>query len=423
MSENMSENLSKTLFSYKYNSQETTGIIANSSSKKNHKIDDVIMDGEEKEGWYRLFKFLQWSWRGLNFVETAEIIARIAASTNNRTDDQLLDSVIGFRSGNWSYEWTQVGMVHQKAGAVFAKAGENEKAKESYYLASQFYANASYPHLKTDELSIQAQVLACSSYRKLFEYNKNAILKEVKFQFQKKEVTCFLHLPNDEHIHPVVIVSGALDTLQCEFFKLFEDHLAPAGVAMVTIDLPGTGYSSHVKLDQDSSDLYQALIEHLKTVAWVDHDRIGILGSRFGGNIATRLAFLEPKMIKAVVAIGAPVASLFDNYESFKKLPPILLDCLASRMQAPDSDPQTLFQRSVPFSLVKQGLLFSRRIKTPIFSISHKDDVICNATDIKLIARGSVEGKSYIIDKDPIFASYMKAISQSAKWLTDHLQE
>ena len=423
MSENTSENLSKTLFSYKYNLQETTGIIPNSSSKKNLKIDDVIMDGEEKEGWYRLFKSLQWSWRGLNFVDTSEIIARIAVSTNNRTDEKLLDSVIGFRSGNWSYEWTQVGMEHQKAGAAFADVGEDEKAKESYYLASQFYCNASYPHLKTDELSIQAQVLACSSYRKSFEYNKNAILKEVKFKFQKKDITCFLHLPNDDQIHPVVIVSGALDTLQCEFFKLFEEHLAPAGVAMLTIDLPGIGFSSHVKLDQDSSDLHQALIEHLKTVAWVDHDRIGILGTRFGGNIATRLAFLEPKMIKAVVVIGAPVASLFDNYENFKKLPPVFLDCLASRMQVPTSDPKTLFQRSIPFSLVKQGLLFSRRIKTPIFSIGHKDDVICNAEDIKLIARGSLDGKSYIIDKDPIFSSYMKAITHSAKWLTDHLQE
>ena len=419
----MSDNLSKTLFSHKYNLQETTSIIPNSSSKKNPKIDNVIMDGEEKEGWYRLFKYFQWSWRGLNIVECGEIIARIAASKNNRTDDQLLDSVIGFRSGNWSYEWTQVGMQYQRAGAAFAEAGEDEKAKESYYQASQFYCNASYPHLKTDELSIQAQVLARSSYKKSFEHNKNAVFKEVKFQFQNKEVICFLHLPNDNKIHPVVIVSGALEALQCEFYKLFEQHLAPQGVAMLNIDLPGIGFSSHVKLEQDSSLLHQALIEHLKTVAWVDHDRIAIMGIRFGGNIATRLAFLEPKMVKAVVAIGAPVSSLFENYETFKQLPPVFLDCLASRMQVNRSDSEILFQRCVPFSLVKQGLLFSRRIKTPIFSIGHKDDVMCNAADIKLIARGSLNGKSNIIDKDLIFESYMKSMSYSAKWLTEHLHD
>ena len=423
MSENTSENLSKTLFSYKYNLQETTGIIPNSSSKKNLKIDDVIMDGEEKEGWYRLFKYMQWAWRGLNFIETADIIARIAASKNSRSDEQLLDSVIGFRSGNWAYEWTQVGMMHQKAGAAYAEAGEDEKAKESYYQASQFYCNASYPHLKTDELSIQAQVLATSSYRKSFEYNKKAVLKEVKFQFQKKQVTCFLHLPNDDKIHPVVIVSGALEALQCEFFKLFEEHLAPAGVAMLNIDLPGIGFSSHVKLEQDSSELHQALIEHLKTVAWVDHDRIGIIGMRFGGNIATRLAFLEPKMVKAVAAIGAPVSSVFEKYESFKQLPPVFLDCVASRMQAPSSDSEMLFQRCIPFSLVKQGLLFSRRIKTPIFSIGHKDDVMCNAADIKLIARGSLNGKAHVFDKGHIFEAYMKSITYSAKWITEYLQE
>lgn len=419
----MSENLSKTLFSHKYNLQETTAIIPNSSPKKNHKIGNVIMDGEEAEGWYRLLKFMYWSWQGLDFLECSEVIAKIAASKNSRTDESLLDSVIGFRSGNWSYEWTQMGMKHQKKGDKFAEEGEKDKAKESYYLSSQFYCVASYPHLKTDELSIQAQVMAFASYRKSFEQNDNAQLKEVKFQFQQKEVKCFLHLPNDDKIHPVVIISGGLDSMQCDFFKLFEEHLAPAGIAMLTIDLPGIGFSSHAKLEQDSSNLHQALIEHLKSVAWVDHDRIGLLGMRFGGNISTRLAFLEPKMVKCVVSLGAAVASIFDNYDAFKKLPPMFLDCIASRMQLPSSNVEALYQRCVPFSLVKQGLLFSRRIKTPLFSIGHKQDIMCNAEDIKLIARASLDGKSHIVDKGPIFKSYMESLTHSAKWLTEHLKE
>ena len=57
----MSENLSEKLFSQKYNVQETSTIIANSGSKKNHKLVNVIMDGESQDSWYRLLKFMLWA--------------------------------------------------------------------------------------------------------------------------------------------------------------------------------------------------------------------------------------------------------------------------------------------------------------------------------------------------------------------------
>lgn len=418
----MSKNLSERLFSYKYKVQETSSIIHNSSTKKKHIIDNDIMEGNEKEGWYRILKFMQWAWQGVELLECYEILAKIAASKNKRTDECLLDSVIDFHSGNWSYEWIQRGMKHQKQGVIFAKNGENEKAKKSYYTSSQFYSIASYPHLKTDELSIQAQVMAFSSYRKSFEYNDNALLKEFKFKFQKKDITCLLHLPDDTQIHSVAIVSGGIEALQCDFLKMFEEHLAPAGIAMLTIDLPGIGFSSHVKLEQDSSNLHQALVEHIKNVPWIDHDKIALMGIRFGGNISTRLAFLEPKIVKSVVALGPPVASIFGEYENFQKLPPMFLDCIASRMQLTNSDAATLFQQCVPFSLVKQGLLFRSKIKTPLLSIGHKNDILCNYKDLQLIANSSSQGEAHIIDKNSIFESYLQSLNYSAEWLTKYLK-
>ncbi len=262
----MSENLSKTLFAHKFNVQETSTIIPNSSSKKNHKPDNVIMDGEEQDGWYRLLKFMLWSWQGLDLIDCYDVLSHISVSKNKRSDEDVLDTVIGFRPGNWSYEWTQKGMSYQKQGNEFVKEGNKVKAKEAYYTASQFYSVASYPHLKGDELSIQAQVLAFNNYREAFKYNDNAQLKEIKVPFKGKQISCFLHLPHTETILPVVIVSGGLDTLQCDLFTLFEKELAPAGIAMLTVDLPGIGFSSQIKLEQDSSNLHQAIIHYLKDV-------------------------------------------------------------------------------------------------------------------------------------------------------------
>ncbi|GLS89384.1 fermentation/respiration switch protein [Psychromonas marina] len=421
----MSENLSEKLFAQKLNvkEQETSTIIPNSNSKKNHKLNDVIMDGESQDGWYRLLKFMLWAWQGVDMIDCYAVLARISASKNKRSHEDILDSVIGFRSGNWSYEWTQTAMSYQKKGNEYAQQGLTTLAKDAYYNASQLYSIASYPHLKGDELSIQAQVLAFNSYRESCKYDSNIVLKEIKVPFKGKLINCYLHLPHTDDIHPVVIVSGGIDTLQCELLPLFEKQLAPAGIAMLTVDLPGIGHSSAIRLEQDSSNLHQAIIHYLKEVPWVDHDRIALMGMRFGGNIATRLAFLEPSTVKSVVAVGAAVGSIFEKLDNFKQLPPVLLDCIASRMQVNYSDATNLFQYCVPFSLVKQGLLHRRKIETPLLSIGHKSDVMCNELDLKLIARASREGEARIIDKAPIFESYLNSLSYSAQWLTRHLAE
>jgi esterase FrsA len=419
----MSENLSKELFTPKFHVAETSTLIPNSSTKKYLKAGDDIMDGEERKGWYRLLKFLLWAWQGMDIIECYDVLAHISASDNERSDNELLDSVTGFRSGNWSYEWTQKAMFYQKQGAEFSASGQREKAKQAYYQASQYYSVASYPHLKGDELSMQAQVLAHNNYRESFKYNDHYQLKEINIPFQGKDVKCYLHLPHTEAILPVVILSSGLDSLQCDYYSLFENELAPAGIAMLTVDLPGVGYSSHVKLEQNASNLLQDIIHHLDKVPWVDQARIALMGMRFGGNVATRLAFLEPKKVKTVVCVGAAVGSVFDKLDNFKKIPPMLLDCIASRMQASNSRPEYLFQSCVPFSLIKQGLLAKQRINTPLLSIGHQNDIMCNKYDLQLIANASREGKLHIIDKPPIFESYLNCLSASAKWLTRHLAE
>lgn len=419
----MSENLSEVLFAEKYNVQETSTLIANSGSKKNQKLHNVTMDGEEQAGWYRLIKVMQWAWQGIDLIDCYEILAKVSASSNLRSDDGLLDTVVGFRSGNWNYEWSKQGMLYQKQGNEFADAGDKEKAQHAYYTASQYYSVASYPHLKGDESSIQAQTLAFSNYRKAFEFDEHALLREIKVPFKGKDIICYLHLPNDDDIHPVVIISGSVDALQCDLFQIFNNQLKPAGIAMLTVDMPGVGFSSAVKLEQDTSELHKVVLQHMKKVPWVDHDRVSLMGMRLGGNVANRLAFLEPKAVKAVVSIGAAVASVFDKFDNFSKLPPMTLDCFASRMQMKCSDADLLYQYCVPFSLVKQGLLGRNRIRIPLLSIGHSEDIMCNEQDLKLIAASSYEGEAHIIDKPPIFDSYLKSLQYSAEWLTKHLEE
>ncbi len=160
----------------------------------------------------------------------------------------------------------------------------------------------------------------------------------------------------------------------------------------------------------------------MKKVPWVDQTKIALMGMRFGGNIAIRLAFLEPKAVKSVVSVGATVSSIFDDIEKFKELPPVLLDCFASRLQLNSSDITQLYPQCIPFSLIKQGLLARKRINTPFLSIGHKHDMLCDDKDLKAIARASREGETQILDKPPIFTSYLNSLSYSAQWLARHLR-
>ncbi len=91
----------------------------------------------------------------------------------------------------------------------------------------------------------------------------------------------------------MVLVSAGLDSLQTDMWRLFRDYLAKRDIAMLTIDMPSLGASSHWPLTEDSSCLHKAVLNQLADLPWVDHFRIGLIVFCFGGNAMARLAFLE----------------------------------------------------------------------------------------------------------------------------------
>jgi fermentation-respiration switch protein FrsA (DUF1100 family) len=67
---------------------------------------------------------------------------------------------------------------------------------------------------------------------------------------------------------------GGLDSLQIDYYSLYERYFAPKGIAMLTLDMPSIGFSSKWKLTQDSSLLHQHALKRWKisrgltTPAW-----------------------------------------------------------------------------------------------------------------------------------------------------------
>ncbi|WP_217510734.1 esterase FrsA [Vibrio metschnikovii] len=415
MSESSNINLSETLFQQHKEAKETSSLtqyMPSSSEFFEQKME------QDPFSWYRNLRRLQWAWLGINPIDQEEVLANMASSEHSRSHEKWLDTVIGYHSGNWTYEWTKLGGRYHKQ----SEALTGEAAAERMFSASLCYSIAGYPHLKNDTLAIQARVLANAAYKQASELTQYTI-KPLEFDYQGKKILGHLHLSHTDEPQPVVIVSAGLDSLQTDMWRLFRDYLAKRNIAMLTIDMPSVGHSNHWSLTQDSSCLHQAVLNQLAPLPWVDHRRVGLIGFRFGGNAMVRLSFIESDKIKACVAIGAPVHDVFVSQQKMKLMSKMYMDVLASRIGKHAVDIPSLSAQLMAWSLKVQGFLATRRTKVPILALAMEGDPVSPASDNHLIATFSQGGQSKQIKSESLTRGYEQSLDLAIKWLEEQLCE
>ncbi|MEZ9057779.1 esterase FrsA [Vibrio pelagius] len=413
LSEETSKNLSETLFVKHKQAKETSMLTQYMPSS----VDLLEQRHEQQDSaWYRNLRRMQWVWQGVNPIEQEAVLSRIASSTHSRTTDDWLDTVMGYRSGNWAYEWTKLGMQHQNR----ANDKSGEEVAEELFSASLCFSIAGYPHLKNDNLATQAQVLANTAYAEAIKHTK-LVVKQLEIPYQNRKIKAHLHLSNTDKPQPVVIVSAGLDSLQTDMWRLFRDYLAPKNIAMLTVDMPSIGHSSHWPLTEDSSCLHQAVLNELPNIPWVDHYKVGLFGFRFGGNAMVRLSFLEQQKIKACVALGAPIHDIFVHADRLKQMPKMHLDVLASRLGKGVVDINSLSGQLMAWSLKVQGLLANSKTQVPILALALEGDPVSPPSDNQLVAIYSDYGKAKKIKSKSITQGYEQSLELAIKWLEDEL--
>nr|WP_198928784.1 esterase FrsA [Enterovibrio norvegicus] len=412
--ETESENLSVKLFKPTKHAKETSTIVGSVNQASND-IDSVL-DGDSDNSWYRVLRRPQWTWQGVDPIEMEETLARIAASDNDRSNDKLLDTVVGYRSGNWPYEWTQTGISHQKTALLKEEQGDKEGAFTDWLRASTCFSIAGYPHLKGDPLSQQTEILANKAFHSAMEKSTFRIEKVVT-KVDGKSLEGFLYIPHTDEPLPTVIVSGSLDSLQTDLWHLFQTYFAPANIAMLTLDMPSVGRSSAWKLTEDSSRLHQAMLHELVSVPWVDQHRVGCLGIRFGANAAVRMAFVEQNLIKSCVSVGGILHAMLTDAKRLKNIPPMHLDTIASRMGKSSASASLLTQLQA-LSLRHQGLLNGRKTKVPILALGLDGDPVCPDSDNQLAALYSYGGRAKTLPSKPIHDGYHRIMLEAIEWFT-----
>lgn len=412
-------NLSERLFKPTHKPCETSTLVRLSGHSEPQNAVSSTLEGVQQSNWYRTINTLMWAWRGVDPIEIEAVLSRIAASDAKRSDEQLLDTVIGYRSGNWVYEWSHQAMEwQQKANA----AADSQQAGEYWLRAATLYSIAAYPHLRGDDLAEQAEALSNRAYEeaaRLLSYE----LKELSFPIEgSRSISGFLHLPSAEGgPFPTVLLCGGLDMLQSDNHRLFRDYLAPLGIAMLTIDMPSVGFSSAFKLTQDSSRLHQKVLNALPDIPWIDHTRVSLLGFRFGANPALRLAYLEPGRLRAVACLGPIVHSLLCDQKCQDGVPGMYIDVLASRMGMDSTTAAALRTELSCYSLKIQGLL-GRRCATPLLAGFWDKDPFSPKEEARLVVSSSAEGKLLPIASTPLYESFDQALHQIGAWLQNKMR-
>lgn len=410
-------NLSEVLFKPSFKHPETSTLVkrVTQSSAEVHSS----LDGETQSNWYRMINRPMWAWRGIDPIEVESVLSRIAVSDNRRTNEALLDTVVGYRGGNWIYEWAKEGMLWQKEAQDLA-CKDPLTAGNCWLKASNFYSIASYPHLRGDQLAEQAALLADRAYREAAELLPLE-LKPIDFKVDGGTLTGFLHIPpTGEAPYPTVLLCGGLDNFQNDYYPLFRDYLAPKGIAMLYVDLPSISFASRWTLTEDTSQLHQQVLNQLDQVPWIDHQRVVALGVRFGANVAVRLGYLETRRLRGVACIGPIVHDLLTNKESQLRTPDVYRDIIASRLKLDSTTDSLLYIELNRYSLKTQGLL-GRRCSIPMCSMAFENDVFSPLSESTLMASSSCEGKIIKVASTPLKSSFNNGLQQLTEWIHQKL--
>lgn len=219
--------------------------------------------------------------------------------------ERIVGALTSLDRDHWAETWCKVGLVYEAQADAQAKAGARGKALgELYFLASDYCRVGRYPVASTPGKK-QAYAHSVRMFRKAVEHFETP-LQILRIPFRGKEMVGYLTIPPGVTRPPVVMHWGGVDGWK-EDRQLPSSALHRAGLATLTVDMPGTGESPLLYGDPDAIKTYGAWLDHLETRTDVDGARIGVWGGSFGGYWAARLAYEETARLKGAVFHGGNV--------------------------------------------------------------------------------------------------------------------
>ena len=237
-------------------------------------------------------------------AEVMRRAGRINPFEGIRRDDaeKVLASLTSLDPDAWGEAWCRVGLDHEAKADALAKQGAADKElADAYMLAFSNCMIARYP-VPSSAKKLDAYRQSLRMFRKAAAHF-DPPLTIVEIPFEGKTLTGYLQIPHGVTRPPVVIHWGGVDGWK-EDRQRASALLHRAGLATLTVDMPGTGENPVLYGDAAAQRTYGAWIDHLAQRNDVDGSRIGVWGGSFGAYWAARLAYVEASRLKAAVFQG-----------------------------------------------------------------------------------------------------------------------
>ncbi len=206
---------------------------------------------------------------------------------------------------HWAEEWSKIGLGYEAKGDAAAKAGASGKELAEIYMhAFDACRVGRYPS-PTSPGKLQAFQHSLRMFRKAAKHF-DPPLEIIEIPFEGKKLVGYLQKPLGVAKPPVVMHWGGVDGWKEDRLKIAKTAME-AGLASLTIDMPGSGENPVLYGDPAAERTFLTWLDYLPTRSDVDGRRVAVWGGSFGAYWAARLAHTAADRIKGAVFHGGNV--------------------------------------------------------------------------------------------------------------------
>lgn len=218
---------------------------------------------------------------------------------------QVMDALNSLDKDHWAEAWCRIGLGYEAKGDAQAKSGAGGAALAELYMHGFDACRVGRYPTPDSPGKLAAYKHSLRMFRKAAKHFTPA-LEIIELPFEGKTLVGYLQKPAGVAKPPVVLHWGGVDGWKEDRLRIAKTAM-DAGLASLTIDMPGSGENPVLYSDPAAERTYLAWLDYLPTRSDLDGRRVAVWGGSFGAYWAARLAHVAPDRIRGAVFHGGNI--------------------------------------------------------------------------------------------------------------------